>query len=449
MSLLERWDCVKTTTSPFSYQVRDSTVVQYVLNLLHAIYYDTPTPGEHARNVDMNQYLVKPSTHVGFCGSLAVTLDHSNYKEILYTGKHKYWLSLKSNGERYQWLCFTYQSTRACVAVDRADRVFLVQHLLIPESLYKGTLFDGDITLNRQSGKREYHIFNLIQLNGVSLRKHTYLERMQIAQNTIVWWMRQLPPNMFLPITATSEQLESYWERYVLQWVHPDAIDIWVKPIVAHWMARHFEQLLMPRWKQWFDEDGCILTPNEVPELPGYQGMVYKLKPDCKHLTGELEVKRMLEPEWSALLASAVEPVSTFCQQRFRQLGYAVALYTYEFVSETKSLPKLFTFAIPNVHTALIPTTSNGGKIIVEVGYDAKEQGWCIVKTRLDKKSANAWPVIEQLIRLVKQPLTYAEAFYFTNCPQAQETRCIPPELKQPGKFRIELPRLKRHHPKK
>ena len=352
----------------------------------------------------------KKATHTtSFHGNLVVSMTRDMIAQ-LYAGNTKFWLSLKSDGVRFELYFMTLDGYNVTFWVDRARRVFLLP-IPAPESLYKGTLLEGDVTWNRMNASWEYHIYNCLQMNGVLCKKESYLQRMQVVQNALIIWNKLLgqpfpPPNERLIYTSLQK-------RWLLK--TSCAISLWVKPFFHLWQAPRVFKHVESAWKREFDMDGDLLTENEGRRT-------FKLKRRTDN-TCDAEIQFVDISKLESLVFS-VPPSDTlkamWKEEKYQQIPL---LYTYDFDTAGKSHTKLFTAAMLSPMLSAVDFQKYK---VGECRYDMDTNAWTIEIVRKDRSSANSWTTIQSTLRNIEENLTREDVFLFMREPVAQRMQFQP-----------------------
>lgn len=103
---------------------------------------------------------------------------HREHLESLRT--HQYVVAEKTDGVRYLLVISRFKSGKPyAVLVDRAFSMFQVQ-LYAPSYIYKGSVFDGEMVLDKKAKSRVFHVFDAVVVGGKSVRRKNFIERYHI-----------------------------------------------------------------------------------------------------------------------------------------------------------------------------------------------------------------------------------------------------------------------------
>jgi hypothetical protein len=110
-----------------------------------------------------------------FPGPQPVSIERKHIKIL--KGK-KYFVADKTDGTRYALVCIRYKDNPLCAVIDRTLNVYSLK-LTCPSICYEGSLFDCELV------KEDFNwvmlIFDTIVINGISVYKENYENRIQHA----------------------------------------------------------------------------------------------------------------------------------------------------------------------------------------------------------------------------------------------------------------------------
>jgi hypothetical protein len=136
---------------------------------------------------DINGALLNQNIDKGFPGSLAVTILRKDFPLL---SSRPYRILPKTDGIRF-FLCFMAVGEkpdikRFCFLLNRNNQFYIISMHGFPESIYEGTIFDGEL-VELENEKYQYQIFDCLSIFGKSIFMKTHIERLNQANfiNTI------------------------------------------------------------------------------------------------------------------------------------------------------------------------------------------------------------------------------------------------------------------------
>ena len=190
-----------------------------------------------------------PPKHRRFPGPDCVALSRSRLLHIVNTG---YVICEKSDGERCMLVCKTVKGHNMVLLVTRKLDVYVVSPIDMVTKLYEGTVLDGELVFDNQTGRRIFLFFDAVVVAGVHVGCDSSLQaRLQSACDGLKEYtpkphdMLQIRIKVFHPVTDIKTFVEKHYDAACSR----------------------------------YDTDGVILTPTHMAYgHPGTNPHLYKLK---------------------------------------------------------------------------------------------------------------------------------------------------------------------------
>jgi hypothetical protein len=180
-----------------------------------------------------------------------VSLERKDYEKLQ---KYQYSVSLKLDGIRFLLYFIRDKNERnQCILINRALNFFSV-YLDVDQSMFNGTLLDGELIYNKQFNRWDFSIHDAIILNGNKVNK--------------------LPHSVRLCDTRLC--LSSFVNYYN----DKNVFNMYVKYFYSF---ENFENFKKEIFDQSEDNDGVIFMPENLPVISGTQYSMLKWKPENKH----------------------------------------------------------------------------------------------------------------------------------------------------------------------
>ena len=98
--------------------------------------------------------------------------------------KHPYFVCVKSDGMRFVMICTIIENKHKCFMVDRAMRYYEVEQCF-EESIYNGTIFDGELIKSKNENEWTYIIHDCIKFRGENVSQKIFIKRYQSWQSKL------------------------------------------------------------------------------------------------------------------------------------------------------------------------------------------------------------------------------------------------------------------------
>lgn len=180
-----------------------------------------------------------------------VSLERKDFEKLQ---KYQYSVSLKLDGIRFLLYFIRDKNERnQCILINRALNFYSV-YLDVEQSMFNGTLLDGELIYNNQFNRWDFSVHDAIILNGNKINK--------------------LPHSIRLSDTRLC--LNSYVNYYN----DNNIFHIYVKYFYSF---DNFEVFKKEVFDQSENNDGVIFMPENLPIISGTQYSMLKWKPEKKH----------------------------------------------------------------------------------------------------------------------------------------------------------------------
>lgn len=173
-------------------------------------------------------------------------------KDITKLKNNGYVISEKTDGTRYILMCLRLYGLKLCVIIDRAFNVYLFSLQHIPRVLFQGTIFDGELTVDKR-GLTKFILFDAVVIGGVTV-SHMRLDERVVAMKRSLNAYRIHPKDIA--------------ELNFKQWIVLNDPDVVKKLSDA---------------EDTYNCDGYVLMNYTLPVKYGRDFDFFKLKPDGKH----------------------------------------------------------------------------------------------------------------------------------------------------------------------
>jgi hypothetical protein len=158
----------------------------------------------------------------------------------------------KTDGIRFMMCCLRLYDIKLCFIVDRAMTVYLLPLKCIPRVLFQGSIFDGEITVNK-AGTPVFVLFDAVVLSGITVSQLPLSDRLVAMQRSL----RSFRAHANDPVTLSFKK-----------WIPLDAPDVRER---------------LAKADACYHCDGVVLMPVADPVIYGRHFSFYKLKPYGTH----------------------------------------------------------------------------------------------------------------------------------------------------------------------
>ena len=182
-----------------------------------------------------------------FPGPQPCSLERNDYPKLKL---QPYMISEKTDGFRMAVLCARYKELDVICMADRLLNLYLLPIRRWPTQLFQGTIMDGELCKNRQTGGMMLMLFDAVLLASVAVYVETFSERL----NLMAMAMERYEPD------------------------DSDPLAVGIKPFVSSALPpaeikRHLEST-----KKTFDADGVVFYPDNEPIVFGRHRTLFKWK---------------------------------------------------------------------------------------------------------------------------------------------------------------------------
>ncbi|ABT14547.1 hypothetical protein NY2A_B148R [Paramecium bursaria Chlorella virus NY2A] len=184
-------------------------------------------------------------------GPNPVSIERKDFDKLK---QHKYVVSEKTNGIRFVMLFTRIYGLKICVIVDRAMTVYLLPFKNIPKVLFQGTIFDGELCVDRSEKKCAFVLFDAVIVSGITV------SHMDLASR----------------VYAMKRSLKDF--KNVLE-----------DPVIIHyksWIPLEHPTIIknhLDKMKDVYHTDGIIIMSVDDPVVYGRNFNLFKLKPSTHH----------------------------------------------------------------------------------------------------------------------------------------------------------------------
>ena len=114
-------------------------------------------------------------------GPNPVSLERRDFPKLI---EKLYVIGEKTDGIRFVLLFARIFGYKVCVMIDRAMSVYLVSLKNIPRVLFQGTIFDGELTVDKQ-GKTVFVLFDAVIVSGVTVSQLSLPDRIVAMKRSL------------------------------------------------------------------------------------------------------------------------------------------------------------------------------------------------------------------------------------------------------------------------
>lgn len=185
-----------------------------------------------------------------FPGATCISIEREHFVDLQ---AFKYWVCEKTDGIRYLMMCVVYKDLNLITLINRNFEIFLLG-ISIPTVLFQGTIFDGELVLNKKTGRVEFLVFDVVCISGRSVRDLPFHQRIALPQEVLRPHPQPLSDAVFISGKA-----------FFPLFLFSDFL-------------KHKEQ-----YSGVYDTDGLIFTPDELPVWNFRHRKMFKWKDASKH----------------------------------------------------------------------------------------------------------------------------------------------------------------------
>ena len=279
-----------------------------------------------------------------------VSIERKDFEKLK---KYEYFVGVKNDGIRYI-MFFTRDKTnrKLCILCDRSLNFYTVE-VTGDESIYDGTMFDGEMVQNGDS--YSYIIYDSVYMCGNRVNKNNFANRLAEIDCCIKTLIDPIKTNNITINTKTFYKLGDFVN-------------------------------FIDEYENHTSKDGVIFMPNNLPVLNGTQFSMFKWKPSDKH-TVDFLIKEESNHDLSA---------HVYHQQKL--INFANIKYSTEHGKEF----------IDKYHT--LHNKQDG--CILECLFVKNFQNFSPILVRTDKSYPNSLRTIERTLFNAEEDIQFSE---FTN----------------------------------
>ena len=194
--------------------------------------------GDHSKNMKLP-------------GPNPVSIERKDFEKLK---NMNYVIAEKTDGVRFVMFFCRVFGFKICCIVNRSLDVFLFPFRNIPRVLFQGTVYDGEICVDKSTGKFVFLVFDAVMVSGVAVGQLNLYDRLKAALRSIT---------EFKPDAEDPAELRFKG----------------VVPLNAPMLIKqHLKQV-----SSIYETDGVILTPVDETVIYGRHMNMFKLKPTGKH----------------------------------------------------------------------------------------------------------------------------------------------------------------------
>lgn len=183
-----------------------------------------------------------------FPGPNPVSIDRTDFPKLR---EQPYFLAEKTDGVRFAFMVVRYKGLKMCVLFDRKLTPYVFKIQGCPRALSQGSVFDGELVRDKESGHFVYLIFDTVVACGVPVFMSSFEDRLEIAKKALFFYT----------------------------WTDTDTAKIEIKEFVPASQKYTFEAHCKNR-KRRFAADGVVMMPALDPVIIGKHDRLFKLKTD-------------------------------------------------------------------------------------------------------------------------------------------------------------------------
>lgn len=302
--------------------------------------------GQLIKNKQFISYLIKTITlHYGVRGNEVVYPAPQpvsiEKKDFFKLKDYKYFTSLKLDGYRFIMFFFKDKNEKnQCIIINRAFNFYII-NIDSEDTIYNGTLLDGELIFNKEEKSWDYYIHDALLLCGNKINKLSHSIRLSDTRSCI---------ESLVNIKSTSNTVNIKVKEFYDFNEFDKFVDIYNKSD---------------------NNDGIIFMPENLPVISGTQYSMLKWKPREKH-TFDFLIK-----ETNYGFDSFIFHMGNFKQ--FAKI-HSNTPEGRSFIEKTKELKNY------------------KNECILECSFDKKTNNFCPVLIRTDKTHPNSLRTIERTL---------------------------------------------------
>lgn len=119
--------------------------------------------------------LVGSPDEAKFPGSNPCSLERADFHKL---ARQPYYLTEKTNGVRFLFVCCRREAMTVCALVDRAMAVYLLPLQKVPTVLFEGTAVDCELAYNKAAARWQLLMFDAYAVSGIRVMHKPFSQRM-------------------------------------------------------------------------------------------------------------------------------------------------------------------------------------------------------------------------------------------------------------------------------
>lgn len=221
-----------SNNSPIGFPIKNKQFINYLIKSININY-----------NVKGND--------LTFPAPQPVSIEKKDFSKLK---QYKYYTSLKLDGVRFlMYFLKDRNCVNQCIIVNRALNFFNVL-IDAEDTIYNGTLLDGEIIFNKETNKWDFVIHDALIICGNKINKLPHSTRLNDTECCI---------NSFINKSSTSNTLNIEVKKFY----NFDDFDTFINEV----------------YNNSNNNDGIIFMPEKLPVISGTQYSMLKWKPENKH----------------------------------------------------------------------------------------------------------------------------------------------------------------------
>lgn len=279
-----------------------------------------------------------------------VSIERKDFEKLK---TYQYFVGVKNDGLRYVMFFTTDKTNRKlCILCDRSLNFYTI-NIVGDESIYNGTLFDGELIKDGDS--YSYIIYDSVLICGNRINKENYASRLANIDCCVKTLLLPIKTNFIKIDTKTFYRFDDFVE-------------------------------FLDEYKKCENKDGIIFMPNNLPVLNGTQFSMFKWKPSDKH-TVDFLIKEESDNDLSAHVYHQKNMI------KFANIRYSTP-EGKEFIEKYRTLENA------------------KDECILECLFNKNKQNFSPVLVRMDKNYPNSLRTVERTLFNAEQDIQLSE---FTN----------------------------------
>jgi hypothetical protein len=115
-------------------------------------------------------------------GPNPVSIERKDFEKLK---KNNYVVAEKTDGVRFVMMFCRVFDYKICCIINRSQQVFLFPFRFIPRVMFQGTIFDGELCVDKTNGKFVFIVFDAVIVSGVTVSHMDLYSRLGAANRSI------------------------------------------------------------------------------------------------------------------------------------------------------------------------------------------------------------------------------------------------------------------------